>query len=87
MLRIGDKNVLFGGDKKIINFSIGSTSYQAEAGMTWKEWVESNYSPVSYYISDGVVYTGETVKGCPEYVYTRGIDVEIIENYVYSFVF
>ena len=45
MLRIGDKNVLFGGKAAaLINFTIGSTSYQAEEGMTWGEWVDSEYN-------------------------------------------
>ena len=29
----------------IINFTIDGTSYQAEEGMTWAEWVESDYNP------------------------------------------
>ena len=33
-----------GGDATIINFTIDGTSYQAEAGMTWGEWVESDYN-------------------------------------------
>lgn len=28
----------------LISFTIGGTSYQAEEGMTWAEWVESNYN-------------------------------------------
>ena len=30
---------------KLISFTISSTSYQAEEGMTWEEWVESDYNP------------------------------------------
>lgn len=77
---------LYGGPKTVtlISFTIVGTSYQAEEGMTWKEWVESEYSPDSYYVSNGNVYTGETVKGdYPIYVVTRPED-EIIENEEYS---
>jgi hypothetical protein len=30
-------------DEPIINFTIDGTSYQAEEGMTWEAWLESNY--------------------------------------------
>ena len=28
----------------LINFTIGGTSYQAEEGMTWAQWVASSYN-------------------------------------------
>lgn len=36
----------------LISFSIGSTTYQAEEGMTWAEWCDSEYNTGGYYISD-----------------------------------
>ena len=34
----------------IINFTIAGTSYQAEEGMTWGEWVESSYNTGGFYV-------------------------------------
>ena len=30
---------------KMISFTISNKSYEAEEGMTWGEWIESNYNP------------------------------------------
>ncbi len=35
---------------ELITFTIEGTSYQAEDGMTWREWVNSDYSPVGFSI-------------------------------------
>lgn len=35
------------GQPILITFTIGGTSYQAEEGMTWGEWVESSYNTIS----------------------------------------
>ena len=35
----------------MISFSIAGTSYQAEEGMTWAEWVASSYNTGGYYLS------------------------------------
>ena len=34
----------------LITFIIGDTQYQAEEGMAWSEWIESNYNVDGYYI-------------------------------------
>ena len=71
---------------KLITFNIDSESYQAEEGMTWKEWVNSDYSKnEGYWVDEG--------EGCirhPGYccIYYRGekdgyygnISVEINEE-------
>lgn len=33
--------------KTMISFSVSSTTYTAEEGMTWEEWVNSDYNPTS----------------------------------------
>lgn len=40
--------------KKIISFTISGTSYQAEEGMTWTQWCDSNYNTDGdyYYTAD-----------------------------------
>ena len=35
---------LYRGPKTLISFTINGTSYQAEEGMTWAEWIDSEYS-------------------------------------------
>ena len=52
-----------------INFTIDGTSYQADVGMTWGEWVESAANNVGFYLGweegDDFVYWGE---GCWYYL-------------------
>ena len=36
----------------LIDFNILGTSFQAEEGMTWGEWVESEYNTVDFYIDE-----------------------------------
>ena len=44
----------------LISFTIAkgssSTSYQAEQGMTWTQWVSSSYNTAEFYISGTSVY-------------------------------
>ena len=39
----------------LISFKVGSSSYQAEEGMTFSEWVNSEYNTNNYYISGNYV--------------------------------
>lgn len=41
---------------KTITFTIGSTSYTAEVGMTWEQWCASSYNTDGYYINGTSVY-------------------------------
>ncbi len=43
----------------IISFTIDGDPYQAEAGMTWAEWVESAYNNGGFYSAYESVYWGE----------------------------
>ena len=65
----------------LINFYINNTSYSAEEGMTWREFISSSYNTGNFVYDDGgYVTTGEG--GCPicigDYV-GFDIDDEIIE--------
>ena len=42
--------------KKIISFTIGQTTHQAEEGMTWGEWADSEYNTIGFEI-DGMMVT------------------------------
>lgn len=39
--------------ESLITFTIDGTSYQAESGMTWAEWCESEYNTAGFYIFGG----------------------------------
>ena len=48
------------GNVEMISFTIDGTTYQAEAGMTWGEWVDSEYNTSGVYIgSDNGVYLSD----------------------------
>ena len=40
-------------DVIMISFKIGTTTYQAESGMTWRDWVKSEYNTGGYYEKNG----------------------------------
>lgn len=46
------------GSAKLISFTIEGTSYQAEEGMTWGEWVASDYNTSTYALDGSIVYNG-----------------------------
>lgn len=52
----------------MISFTIGGTTYQAEEGMTWAEWCDSQYDTYGYVVqSDNKIYSdnGFVVLGAP----------------------
>lgn len=62
---------------KLINFSIGNISYNAEEGMTWEEWLNSKYN------TDGWTKSGNIpVKFDPNYYF---IDVRTTEIIIPNF--
>jgi hypothetical protein len=44
----------------LISFTIEGTTYQAVEGMTWREWVESEYNTDGYFIQDQEVHRSNT---------------------------
>lgn len=48
---------LIGEEPTLISFTIGTTSYQAEEGMSWGEWVESDYNTYGLKIIDDYIWT------------------------------
>ena len=56
---------------QLITFTIISTEYQAEEGMTWTEWCESDYNTVGYFInSDYVCFDDGSFGGASHLIYT-----------------
>ena len=53
-----ENGALYVLENNLITFTIGGTTYQAEEGMTWAEWVASDYRTHYYWIIDGgaVIY-------------------------------
>lgn len=47
-----------------ITFTIEGTEYQAVEGMTWEEWINSEYNTDGYYINESYVYNGEKYVWC-----------------------
>lgn len=45
-----------GQDATLISFTIAGTSYQAEDGMTWEEWVSSSYNTAGFVVKNGYTY-------------------------------
>ena len=41
-----------GVTKKKINFTIDGTSYEADGGMTWEQWVNSTYNTGGFVIQE-----------------------------------
>ena len=73
-------------ETNLITFTIDGVEYQAEEGMTWEEWVNSEYNVNDYWInSDGVVQISnyEFVTHYGSGGYAKHDDV-IIASYNYS---
>lgn len=81
----------------VITFTINGTEYQAEEGMTWKEWVYSEYNVIGFYLDnlDNYIDAGNwfaaaqarILEGVWFVCYSDGLRVEatdnIIKNYSY----
>ena len=52
----------------LISFTIESTTYQAESGMTWTAWCDSAYNTNGFKVSASSVYTADS-----QYVIARGL--------------
>ena len=77
---------------KLITFTIESTDYQAEEGMTWREFVDSEYnaynrvsangtSGLVYF--DGISYNVTNSNNSPDYVYASDV-IQSTTYYLYS---
>ena len=52
------------GEDNLIRFTIEGFEYQAEQGMTWAEWIESEYNSIDCYILNNKIhyYNGDPLK-------------------------
>lgn len=74
--------------KPLITFTIAGTTYQAESGMTWGEWVDSDYNTAGWYIADERVYrssgSGYVYYSVDNTVHGKLLDEGIMENFAYG---
>ena len=77
----------------LINFTIAGTTYQAESGMTWEAFINSNYNDGSFTLETSgdseswVIYTTETAEYYvyEEYLVTAALAKNpIIGGYTYA---
>lgn len=86
---IGDINAvlesIINGGIEMISFTIDGVQYQAEEGMIWREWVDSEYSENNFIIANNMLYTvsGKVVADTDGTVHSIYIDDEIIDGYAY----
>lgn len=74
-----------GAVTNLISFTIAGTSYQAEEGMTWRQWVESSYNTDGFIIKESAMEPTIYKDGlyCQNLLST-GVDVEIINGGAYT---
>jgi hypothetical protein len=81
---IGDINSvlesIINGGVSLITFTIAGTKYQAEEGMTWEQWVNSEYNTSNYQNTGGLVVDATMLK-C---VYNATSSDIILNNGVYE---
>lgn len=76
-----DGSVTITGGVELISFTIAGTTYQAESGMTWAEWVDSEYNTSGYGIdNDYICPQGTPLSGWVRYNGVRVIYTETIVN-------
>lgn len=61
-----------GGETQTITFTIAGTSYQAEEGMTWGDWVNSSYNTNGYKVSRTQITTADSSR------YVSTVNSEVI---------
>lgn len=73
-------------EKNLITFTIDGVEYQAEEGMTWKEWVDSEYNILNYGIFNDYICNNSLLKCITvDSVYCTSNEVIISsKNYIMS---
>lgn len=71
------------GGTNLISFTIDGTKYEAEDGMTWGEWIESDYNTAGFYeYNDRVVIDEDSLaRVILEFLYVSKIaDISEVVN-------
>ena len=69
---------------KLISFTIKGTTYQAEEGMTWGEWVASDYNIGGMYVEGNYIRSAPAIAICNKYNYMVSPSDIITDGYAYS---
>ena len=79
----GDNNIVFESFINTIIFTIGGTEYQAEEGMTWEEWCNSEYNKNGFYIKDSKPYAQNGITVIfKNYAVVHSYDIIIEAEYI-----
>ncbi len=72
--------------KTLISFTVAGTSYQAEEGMTWAEWIASSYNTGGLYLDNSNSVSGNTLGlvSTDGNSSEKGTDV-IVADYAYTY--
>lgn len=75
MMASSRKDEESGGEVKLISFTINDIQYQAQEGMTWGEWVSSQYNTNGCYvdIDDSIGYSYGWIGTSEDYVYSSEV--------------
>ena len=65
-------------EQQIIEFTVDGVSYQAEEGMTWREWINSEYNLDGYYESNSAALI--IINGSPYAIYKSEGPIDIDVN-------
>ena len=82
LTKTGEANVVKGTNTEVITFEIGEVTYEALAGMTWEQWVNSEYNVDEYTINDNHIWPEPMVAVAYESLLVNKDD-EIVNNRVY----
>jgi hypothetical protein len=78
---------LMGGAAQLIRFTIAGTEYQATEGMTWAQWIESEYNTGGFFMvseTENVYYVKSPDSGLVIDVTYVSADTRIIANRQYT---
>ena len=86
LIAVEDIDNICGAITQIITFTISGTSYQAEDGLTWAQWIVSDYCSNRLYNGTTYIYTegGATLRDAASSIVSPS--AVIIPNHAYKFV-
>lgn len=71
-------------DSTFIEFTVNDTPYRAVSGMTWAEWVASEYNPGNFFLQDGDDHVWYNLGSAFIYINDVRETETILENHSYS---
>ena len=80
---VSDKCYVYFDIISTIIFKIKNKTYYAKPGMTWEEWINSEYNVDGVYITGGILSTDSSISDSDCNVISD-ITVSIVENYSYK---